>query len=122
MEDPTDQDLAARYRPRLEAEQAELRVISHDARNTRRPVELDQQSVGRLSRMDALQGQAMAQGVEARRAGRLRAIAAALSRINGSEFGFCEDCGEFIGFKRLDADPCLARCVGCAGQSSRSRR
>jgi len=64
--------------------------------------------------MDALQGQAMAYGVEARRVGRQRALAAALARIEMGEFGFCEDCGDFIGLGRLDADPCLVRCVGCA--------
>ena len=75
---------------------------------------LDQQSVGRLSRMDALQGQAMAKGIEARRHGRLAAIAAALARIEDREFGWCEDCGLFIGQGRLDVDPCAPRCVSCA--------
>jgi DnaK suppressor protein len=45
----------------LEQEQAELMDISAAGADERRPVELDQQSVGRLSRMDALQVQAMAQ-------------------------------------------------------------
>ncbi|MBY6201250.1 TraR/DksA family transcriptional regulator [Maritalea mobilis] len=114
MSDPTDQDLAARYRPRLEAERATLLASSDETRDARKPVELDQQSVGRLSRMDALQGQAMAKGLEARRAGRLRAIDAALGRIDEGEFGWCEDCGEFIGTRRLDVDPCMTRCVSCA--------
>ncbi|SLN75702.1 TraR/DksA C4-type zinc finger protein [Roseisalinus antarcticus] len=112
--EPTDADLADRYRPRLAAERAELEASSAATGADRRPVELDQQSVGRLSRMDALQGQAMAKGMEARRAGRLRAIAAALARIDAAEFGFCDECGDFIGFARLDLDPCAARCTGCA--------
>jgi DnaK suppressor protein len=115
MTDPSDASLAARYRPRLEAELEDLRDRSDASRDARRPVTLDQQSVGRLSRMDALQGQAMAQGLEARRAGRQRAILAALARIDDGEFGYCEDCGEFIGAGRLDVDPCLSRCVSCAG-------
>lgn len=82
---------------------------------SRQVVELDQQAVGRLSRMDALQGQAMQKGLEARRAARHRAIAAALQRIEEGEFGFCEDCGEFIGHGRLGVDACVSRCVGCAG-------
>jgi DnaK suppressor protein len=114
MTDPSDADLAARYRPRLEAERAELTDASDTTRAARAPVALDQQSVGRLSRMDALQGQAMAKGIEARRAGRLRAIAAALARIDEAEFGYCEDCGDFIGTPRLDVDPCVMRCVSCA--------
>ena len=49
----------------------ELSAVSAEGR---RPVELDQQSVGRLSRMDALQVQAMAMAVETRRRGRLKLI------------------------------------------------
>jgi len=115
MSDPDPEELAARYRPRLEAELAELRDASGAARDSRRPVGLDQQSVGRLSRIDAIQGQAMAKAVEGRRAGRGRAIAAALERMDEGEFGFCEDCGEFIGAKRLELDPATPRCVSCAG-------
>ncbi len=114
MTEPTNADLAARYSPRLEAERAEILAASDDTKDSRKPVELDQQSVGRLSRMDALQGQAMAKGLEARRHGRLKAIAAALARIEAEEFGWCEDCGEFIGEGRLDFDPCAVRCVSCA--------
>jgi DnaK suppressor protein len=114
MSDPTDAELADRYRPRLLSEQAELAASSRATHDDRRPVELDQQSVGRLSRMDALQGQAMAKGLEARRMARGRAIAAALERIAVGEFGWCEACGEFIGTRRLDVDPCATRCVACA--------
>ncbi len=114
MDEPSDQDLAARYRPVLLTEQTGLMAESDTTRTDRKPVALDQQMVGRLSRMDALQNQAMAQGLEARRAGRLTAIAAALHRIETEDFGFCEDCGEFIGFGRLDANPCVMRCLSCA--------
>ncbi|ULB12460.1 TraR/DksA C4-type zinc finger protein (plasmid) [Cereibacter azotoformans] len=108
------EEVAARYGPRLRAELAELKAASEGASEARRPVELDQQSVGRLSRMDALQGQAMAQAVDARRAARLRALEAALARLDKDEFGWCETCGEHIGVKRLDLDPTLVRCVVCA--------
>ncbi|MBF9060411.1 TraR/DksA family transcriptional regulator [Rhodobacterales bacterium HKCCSP123] len=115
MTDLTDKELRARYAPRLGAEADALRIASEGSSETRKPVELDQQMVGRLSRMDALQGQALARGLEARRAGRLRAIDAALMRMDAGEFGYCGDCGEFIGLGRLDADPCVVRCVSCAG-------
>jgi DnaK suppressor protein len=114
MSDPTDAELAARYRPRLLSERAALAEASEATRDDRRPVELDQQAVGRLSRMDALQGQAMAKGLEARRGARGRALAAALLRIDEGEFGYCEECAEFIGNGRLDVDPCVTRCVSCA--------
>lgn len=111
---PTDADLAARYRPRLEEELAGLGTASEDTRADRAPVELDQTSVGRLSRMDAMQQQAMAAAQDARRQGRARAIRAALARLDTAEFGWCDDCGTFIGWKRLDLDPTLTRCVDCA--------
>lgn len=113
MADPSAEELRARYEPRLREELAELRAASASTSEDRRPVELDQQSVGRLSRMDALQGQAMARGVEARRRARTHAIEAALRRLAEDEFGFCGECGEFIGEKRLDLDPVVTRCVGC---------
>ena len=114
MTDPTDDHLANRYRPQLQEEAHALRSASEATAEGRKPVELDQSAIGRLSRQDALQGQAMASALEARRNGRLRAIAAAFARMEDGEFGWCEDCGEFIGFPRLDVDPCAVRCVSCA--------
>lgn len=114
MTDPTDADLATRYHALLQEEAAALRAASGATAEGRRPVELDQNAIGRLSRQDALQAQAMASAMDARRHGRLRAIAAALARIEAGAFGWCEDCGEFIGFARLDVDPCAMRCVSCA--------
>ena len=114
MDEPTSHDLRARYRPRLEAELAALLAASADTFGDRRPVELDQSSVGRLSRMDAMQQQAMASAQEARRNGRRSILEAALVRLEGDAFGFCEACGDFIGWKRLDLDPMLRRCMCCA--------
>jgi len=109
----TPEALRARYADRLRAEQRELHAACEQSAAARRPVELDQQSVGRLSRMDALQGQAMAAAQEVRRQARIRAIDAALHRLQGDEFGYCRDCGEFIGLRRLDLDPLAQRCIGC---------
>ncbi|OOY22920.1 molecular chaperone DnaK [Thioclava sediminum] len=111
----TPEDLAARFKPQLEAELAELRSASQDTAQTRKPVELDQQSVGRLSRMDALQNQAMANAVDSRRQHRITAIEAALQRIAEDEFGYCESCGEPIPEKRLELDPTFTQCVSCRG-------
>jgi DnaK suppressor protein len=99
----------------LEAERDELLEMSASAADERRPVELDQQSVGRLSRMDAMQVQAMAQAVDVRRQGRLNRIEAALRRLEAGDYGFCLECGEEIPPKRLAIDPTVALCVDCAG-------
>ena len=77
-------------------------------------VELDQQSVGRLSRMDALQNQAMALAQQTRRDLQVLRLTAALARIDEGEYGFCEDCGEAIMLKRLELDPSVTRCISCA--------
>ena len=77
-------------------------------------VELDQQSVGRLSRMDALQSQAMAQAQQRRRDGQRLALRQALRRIQEGEFGDCINCGEAIDAARLRANPTLLRCMSCA--------
>ena len=98
----------------LEALRAELLRSSAETSADRRPVELDQQSVGRLSRMDAIQVQAMAQAQEGRRQDRLRRIDAALRRLADGEYGACVVCGEDIPAKRLEIDLTVARCVDCA--------
>ena len=77
-------------------------------------VELDQQAVGRLSRMDALQNQAMARATGARRKTERARLQAALARLDEGEFGYCEDCGEEIAPGRLRLDPAATRCVSCA--------
>ncbi|MCG6113261.1 MAG: TraR/DksA family transcriptional regulator [Paracoccus sp.] len=109
------QDVAAYFAPLLRLELSDLQQASDDTADSRKPVELDQQSVGRLSRMDAMQNQAMASAVEARRHARMRAVMAALGRIEAGDFGFCDECGDPIPFKRLSLDPTVLRCIGCQG-------
>ena len=77
-------------------------------------VELDQQSVGRLSRMDALQAQAMARAHQIRRDGLRQALLQALTRIEEGDFGYCNDCGDLISQARLELNPALQLCIGCA--------
>ena len=101
------------FKIQLQARLEELNDLSVAAADKRKPVELDQQSVGRLSRQDALQQQAMAQAQEARRANEKRKITAALARIAAGEFGWCEECGEAINPKRLQIDPTTQLCVDC---------
>ena len=77
-------------------------------------VELDQARVGRLSRMDALQAQAMSQETGRRRQQQLVKIDAALERVSAGEFGACFECGEGIHPGRLNADPTATLCIACA--------
>lgn len=102
------------YRKRLVAERESLTSDSATTADSRAPVTLDQQSVGRLSRMDALQAQAMAHAQEERRRIRVRLIDGALQRVESGDYGYCVECGEDISPRRLDVDPATARCVDCA--------
>lgn len=43
----------------------------------------------------------------------LRDIRAAQDRIAAGEYGYCVDCGGFIGLPRLEAYPSAKRCVRC---------
>jgi len=82
-------------------------------------VEADPQRIGRLSRIDALQQQAMAQDAERRRRQELVRIEAALERVDEGEYGYCLACGEPIPEGRLELDPAATLCVACAGSAGR---
>jgi DnaK suppressor protein len=77
-------------------------------------VELDQTRVGRLSRMDALQAQAMSVETGRRRRQHIIGIDAALERIRTGSYGDCLECGELVNPKRLEADPVATLCISCA--------
>ncbi|MCG8562477.1 MAG: TraR/DksA C4-type zinc finger protein [Hyphomicrobiales bacterium] len=106
-----DTDIA---RAALQARQDELEKLSESSADARATVTLDQASVGRLSRMDALQSQAMAQATERQRAAELARIKSALLRMEEDEYGYCIVCGEEIAPKRLEIDPAASHCVKCA--------
>ncbi len=102
------------FRETLHALAAQIRSADAETEGERAPVELDQQAVGRLSRMDALQVQAMALETSRRRGVELRRIAAALARIDEGEYGYCLVCGDEIAARRLELDPAAPLCIGCA--------
>lgn len=114
VEQPSPQFLKDRFDPKIRAELADLLAVSKLSKSDRATVHLDQQSIGRVSRIDSLQVQAMAQAAEARRHDRIRRLEFTLQRLKDEEFGFCIDCGEFIGLARLDIDPATLRCITCA--------
>jgi len=104
----------AKFKAQLEQELAshtEIRKIAEEAAQT---VELDQSKVGRLSRMDAMQQQAMSREQNRRRGLQVNKIKAALLRIQEGDFGYCLECGNEINSKRLEIDPAAAYCINCA--------
>lgn len=113
MSERSDIDIA-QIRSQLEARRVEILDREQATKEARDPVEVDQARMGRLSRMDALQTQAMAQDVERRRRIELQRIDAALARIEAGDYGYCINCGEEIPKGRLEFDPAVATCVDCA--------
>lgn len=93
----------------------ELQSIGEQSAET---VELDQSRVGRLSRMDAMQSQAMSQETNRRREIEILKIDNALQRIEANEFGYCLTCEEEVALNRLQLDPSVTLCINCASNDS----
>jgi DnaK suppressor protein len=102
------------FRQMIESRIAELKDEAESSRESTATVELDQTRQGRLSRMDALQGQAMAQAAAQRRQVTIQRLQGALRRIEQGLFGECNECGETITEARLKADPATTLCLNCA--------
>ena len=66
--------------------------------------------------------QSMRMRLRSREALYLRKIGEALKRIQEGSFGDCEDCGETIGLKRLEARPTTTHCVTCKEAEERTER
>ena len=107
------------FKLQLLDQQQALLDDKHSGEDAAAIVKLDQTSVGRLSRMDALQGQAMSQEMERRREIELQKINAALRRIESGDYGVCIQCEEDIAIKRLQFDPSALLCIQCANESEK---
>lgn len=113
MNSMTDAELK-RYEKQLETLIQTLNSMDLSAQENRAIVTLDQSSIGRLSRMDAMQQQAMANATSQRRKTQIASAKAAIKRITEGEYGFCMECGDKIAIKRLDHNPAVVTCISCA--------
>jgi RNA polymerase-binding transcription factor len=109
----------AEIRQRLLALRDELQRAASAGADSADVVELDQARVGRLSRMDAMQAQAMSQASARRRDVTLNRIAAALLRLERGDYGYCLNCDDAIARKRLEFDPVATLCITCAERAER---
>lgn len=105
----------AEFRTLLVELQDELQAFVSASEERSRPVSLDE-PIGRLSRVDAMQQQQMMDAQRQLAAARLRAVAAALARIDDDRFGECAACGEEIDRRRLRVRPESAVCLACQQQ------
>jgi DnaK suppressor protein len=99
----------------LQQQRGELEQLLDESEESSKAVDLDQ-PIGRLSRMDALQQQAMAKANRTGALRRLKLIEAALLAIRQERYGECRRCEEPIGFPRLKARPETPFCLDCQGQ------
>jgi DnaK suppressor protein len=98
---------------------SDLLAVDQSGQEAAQTVELDQTTIGRVSRMDALQGQAMAKESQQRRTILLQRIEASFKRMEKGIFGLCLRCDEDIHVKRLEFDPTAPLCIDCASQSKK---
>jgi DnaK suppressor protein len=77
-----------------------------------KPVDLEL-SIGRLSRVDAMQQQQMATARMQRLQDQLQQIRSALARVRSGTYGDCLKCEEPIGAQRLRARPEALVCRAC---------
>ena len=112
-------DELAEVRELLLARRDVLRMTAKTNEAATAVVELDQARIGRLSRMDAMQSQAMSVEIKRRNDRELVAIKAALARMDGEDYGECLHCGEAIAMARLRANPVATLCIECAERGGR---
>lgn len=110
----------AEFRAKLSQLVQSLEQALADSAEAARPVELDQPTVGRVSRIDAIQQQQMLEATRRAMQSRLQLSRGALRRLEEDEFGDCQACGENIGEARLRARPESLYCIEC--QTAREAR
>jgi DnaK suppressor protein len=103
-------ELSREIQRQLERLERSMRVTKEAAA----PVELDQTSVGRLSRMDSLQNQGLTRNLHEREELKLALLKEALARLEAGTYGLCVSCGGEIRFERLYVFPEAPTCSSCA--------
>ncbi len=78
-----------------------------------KPVEPDV-AIGRLSRLDSMQGQQMALELQRRQNAELLRLRDAINRVETPAYGICPLCRQEIAFARLEAMPDATLCVACS--------
>ena len=108
-----DSRTVKKFQDALIKKKLELKHLSSITELDREPVQLDQATLGRLTRINAIQSQEMQLETERRREIEFIRIDAALKKIEAGDFGICESCKLEIPLKRLTLNPSTTRCVDC---------
>jgi len=108
-----DTDRLDHFRSRLGSLEDKIRAGMESSKDASGVVQLDT-SIGRLSRMDAMQNQQMALELRRRQEQQLQRIANALKRMDKGTYGLCGKCKQPIAEDRLEVSPDVVMCVRCA--------
>ena len=106
------------FQKRLEQMETELLESVSEKADAAAPVQVDP-SIGRLSRMDAIQSQQLALEIQARQQQALMRVRSALETIQNGNYGQCRRCKGSIALERLEAQPDAVVCIQCAGGGQR---
>ncbi|NQZ06375.1 MAG: TraR/DksA C4-type zinc finger protein [Algicola sp.] len=115
MTELTDSELT-QLREQMLQLKVQLQQVLDSQHEKAEPVVLDQQSVGRVSRIDAIGQQQMAKAGELQTGQRLMAINKALKHFDEDDYGYCEQCGLPINVARLKIKPEAQYCIQCQSE------
>lgn len=105
------------FKNRLEERLETIIAAQENRKKEVAPVELDQARVGRLTRMDAMQQQAMSQAAARLADLERQRIQSALGRMQSGDYGYCIICDDEIADGRLRFDPSILTCISCAKEN-----
>lgn len=108
-----DDERLAFFRKRLEVLELKIEGNMSTNKDDSYVVKLDS-SIGRLSRMDALQNQQMALELKRRQENQLLRIKNAIKRMDKGQYGLCGKCKKYINEERLEIFPDTFTCINCA--------
>jgi len=101
-----------KFRKILEAERDKLYKMARDATREKRKTEEDD-LMDDIDLASSELDQSMTYKLRDRERNLLRKIEKALGKIEDGTYGVCENCGEPIGLKRLEARPVAELCITC---------
>ncbi|TVP78867.1 MAG: hypothetical protein EA353_07550 [Puniceicoccaceae bacterium] len=113
-----DKQVQETFRPRIEARLAEIAATLASTKEDTEAIAPDV-AIGRLSRLDSMQMQQMALGMQSRMREEVKQLKEALRRIDFGRYGTCDLCRQDIPMERLEFQPDATVCVACLRRASR---
>lgn len=71
------------------------------------------QEIEEIDRASAYADQTMKLKIKTRESRLIKKVKQALERIEEGTYGFCDECGQEISIKRLEARPVTTKCIEC---------